>query len=121
MKRGSLMSGIVKFLRSVVFPPLLLLGAVTVVIAAPGDIRLERKGDVEGSGSFSPAVFPHWVHRINYRCDACHDSLFQMKSGATEISMELMAKGESCGSCHNGKAAFDTSLQNCDRCHTRPE
>jgi len=60
----------------------------------PGDIRYQRQ---EGAGSeqaFPPAVFQHWLHRIRYRCDACHDSLFEMKQGATVVTMASIAEGK---------------------------
>ncbi len=83
---------------------------------APGDILYERedKSEIE---AFPPSVFPHWLHRVRYRCDACHDSLFEMKSGATPVTMDLMKEGNVCGACHDGKAAFASSFQTCSRCH----
>ena len=88
-----------------------------VALSAPGDLVLPRS---EGSVSVEmtpPSIFPHWIHRVNYRCDACHDRLFKMELGATEISMDLMKGGGSCGTCHNGELAFAVSFQNCNRCH----
>ena len=87
---------------------------------APGDLRFERvdKSEIE---AFPPSIFPHWIHRINYRCDACHDSLFAMKSGTTPVTMDLMGEGKVCGACHNGQAAFATNFQTCSRCHVAEE
>lgn len=86
--------------------------------AAQGDILFEREtDDASELETFPPAVFPHWIHRINYRCDACHDDLFEMKRGTTPITMEMIKKGEVCGACHNGKLAFLPSFENCNRCH----
>ncbi len=88
-----------------------------MALAAPGDLVLQRS---EGSVSVEmtpPSIFPHWIHRINYRCDACHDRLFKMELGATEISMDLMKGGGSCGTCHNGEVAFTINFQSCNRCH----
>jgi len=89
----------------------------TAAEPAPGDHRFYRedKSEIE---AFPPSIFPHWVHRINYRCDACHDNLFEMKYSATPITMDLMKEGKVCGACHNGKAAFASSFQTCIRCHT---
>jgi c(7)-type cytochrome triheme protein len=84
----------------------------------PGDIQYERIESGEGDMSaFAPAIFPHWIHRINYRCDACHDSLFKMKLGATPVTMDLMKEGKVCGACHDGKLAFSSGFENCNRCH----
>jgi c(7)-type cytochrome triheme protein len=85
---------------------------------APGDIRFEREGE-EAAGPFPPSLFQHWKHRIHYRCDACHNELFRMEQGSTEIRMEQITAGESCGSCHNGQVAFDSSVSNCGRCHAQ--
>ena len=87
---------------------------------APGDIRFEREGDQSQIETFPPAWFPHWVHRVRYRCDTCHEALFKMQAGANKISMDLMKMGESCGACHNGGKAFDDGFENCARCHTSP-
>lgn len=87
---------------------------------APGDIRYQR-GDSEmvdeAAAAFPPSVFPHWVHRVRYRCDACHDGLFTMELGATPVTMALIAEGKACGACHDGQRAFDDSFENCSRCH----
>lgn len=100
----------------------LLLAAFTPVIIAapPGDLVIPRQ---EGAGStefMPPSIFPHWIHRIRYRCDACHDSLFKMELGATDITMEQMGIGQSCGVCHDGETAFETGFENCERCHDLP-
>ncbi len=83
----------------------------------PGNLVLQRSQGSVSAEMTPPSIFPHWIHRINYRCDACHDRLFKMELGATEISMDLMKSGKSCGACHNGKAAFEVSFQSCNRCH----
>ncbi|MBL3528415.1 MAG: hypothetical protein JMN27_12670 [gamma proteobacterium endosymbiont of Lamellibrachia anaximandri] len=97
---------------------LLLLAINTTLGAAPGDIQYERKGgDAEELKTFPPSIFPHWIHRINYRCDACHNKLFEMKTGTTPINKDLMKEGKVCAVCHNGKQAFDDGFENCNRCH----
>lgn len=104
---------------------LVLLVLSTKVGAAPGDVLYERIAEgtsteadaAAGEESFPPATFPHWIHRINYRCDACHDSLFEMKRGGTRVTMALMAEGKVCGACHNKVLAFGSDFQSCERCH----
>jgi c(7)-type cytochrome triheme protein len=76
-----------------------------------GDVVYSHQG---GTDKIAPAYFPHWVHRIKYKCYACHDDLFAMRRGANP-TMAAMAKGESCGACHNGKVAF--GVDTCQRCH----
>lgn len=80
----------------------------------------KREGVTEeaaASLAFPPSVFPHWIHRINYRCDACHEDLFEMKIGGTLVTMDLIKKGEVCGACHNGLQAFEVNLSTCNKCH----
>lgn len=76
-----------------------------------GDIVYPR--DV-APGDWAQGYFPHWVHRIKYKCYACHDSLYPMGRGPNP-TMAAMARGASCGACHNGKQAFGVDM--CQRCH----
>ncbi len=82
-----------------------------------GDIVFPRK--TSGAGEIPTSVFPHSVHRINFKCYVCHDAIFQMKAGANKITMDAMREGKFCGACHNGKIAFPVGFYTCDRCHSR--
>ena len=89
-----------------------------------GDIVFSRKTPgadfsrkTPGAGEIPPAVFPHWVHRINFKCYVCHDAIFQMKAGADQITMDAIREGKFCGACHNGKIAFPVGFYTCNRCH----
>lgn len=62
------------------------------------------------------AVFSHAFHLEAYKCADCHTKLFAYKAGAKRYSMADMAKGKSCGACHNGKDAF-SSGGDCAKCH----
>ena len=88
-----------------------------LAVSVPGDLVIPRGEDAPSASAMAQSIFPHWVHRVRYRCDACHDRLFNMELGTTEISMALMAQGKSCGTCHDGKTAFKVSFENCARCH----
>ncbi len=79
-----------------------------------GDVIYTRQG---GTEQIPPAYFPHWVHRIKFKCYACHDDLFPMRRGPNP-TMAAMAKGGACGACHNGTLAF--GVDTCHRCHIRP-
>jgi c(7)-type cytochrome triheme protein len=52
-----------------------------------------------------------------YTCYACHEEPFKMKKGANEVTMDMIQAGQSCGVCHDGKTAFISNLQTCNRCH----
>jgi c(7)-type cytochrome triheme protein len=81
----------------------------------PGDIKYVRQA--AGMDDVAPATFPHWIHRMGYTCYACHDTPFKMKAGANEVTMDQIQNGQSCGVCHDGKTAFVSNLQTCNRCH----
>ncbi len=85
-----------------------------------GTITLVRRPDTAqaaqgAAASFPPARFPHWVHRIRYRCSACHPGLFETRAGGDTLTMAGLSGGKACGRCHNGTAAF--ALLACGRCH----
>lgn len=88
---------------------------INTAFAILGDIPFKRKGEAEAS--VPVAVFPHWIHRIRYKCYACHPGLFEMKAGANKVTMEAIMAGKSCGTCHNGKIAWAVSFDTCARCH----
>lgn len=82
-------------------------------LAFYGDILMNRTAKQFG---VPPAVFPHWAHRLEYTCQACHPSVFRMAAGTHEIMMERMAARESfCMACHNGKVSWKPV--DCARCH----
>ena len=84
------------------------------VLAVDGDVVFKREGPETGT---PPAVFPHWIHRMAYTCYACHETPFKMKKGANEVTMDMIQSGQSCGACHDGHTAFESSLTSCNRCH----
>ena len=75
----------------------------------PREITFKIKG-------FTEASFSHEVHLGMFKCPDCHTKVFPYKAGAQHFSMNDMAKGKSCGTCHNGKDAF-TAVGECDKCH----
>ena len=85
----------------------------TVSKAEYGDITLNREAEKAG---MPPVVFPHWFHRIRFKCKVCHPAIFEMRAGANEINMIKIIKGEFCGKCHNGRVAWPPLF--CDRCHS---
>jgi len=79
-----------------------------------GDIVINNYSDEAG---IRPAVFPHWFHRIRFRCKVCHSDLgFKFKAGGNEIDMLKILDGEFCGACHNGEIAW--SIEQCNLCHS---
>jgi c(7)-type cytochrome triheme protein len=79
-----------------------------------GDVVLNNFSDAAG---VRPVVFPHWFHRIRFRCKVCHSDLgFKFKAGGNDINMLKIIDGQYCGACHNGSVAW--SVENCDLCHS---
>jgi len=78
------------------------------------DVVLNRLSD---QNDVRPVIFPHWFHRIRFRCKVCHNELgFEMRAGANEISMGKIIDGQYCGLCHNNEIAW--GVDNCNLCHS---
>ena len=91
-----------------------MLAADRAVFAEYGDVVINNYSD---EAEMRPVVFPHWFHRIRFRCKVCHADLgFQFKAGGNDINMLKIIDGEYCGACHNGDIAW--SVENCDLCHS---
>ena len=92
------------------------LTAATPGFAEYGDIVLNSKVDSMKEASVNPVLFPHWFHRIRFKCKVCHEDIFKMQKGANDINMTAIMNGEFCGKCHNGLVAWEALY--CDRCHS---
>lgn len=89
-------------------------GFVEEASAEYGDVVINNYSDAAG---MRPVVFPHWFHRIRFRCKVCHADLgFKFEAGGNQIDMLKIVDGEFCGACHNGDIAW--SVENCDLCHS---
>ena len=101
------------------FQPCALVLALGLVVALPawaeyGDVVLDRNSTKQGVRA---VVFPHWFHRIRFRCKVCHSELgFKMRAGANLVQMSDIINGKFCGMCHNGQVAW--SPERCDLCHS---
>ncbi len=79
-----------------------------------GDVVMNKYSDDAG---IRPVVFPHWFHRVRFRCKVCHADLgFKFEAGGNDVNMLKIIDGEYCGACHNGEIAW--SVENCDFCHS---
>ena len=93
--------------------------AIAFVDIAParaeyGDVVINNHSDAAG---VRPVIFPHWFHRVRFRCKVCHTDLgFKFQAGGNDIDMVKIIDGQFCGACHNGSLAW--SVENCDLCHT---
>ena len=79
-----------------------------------GDVVINNYSD--GAG-MRPVIFPHWFHRVRFRCKVCHADIgFKFQAGGNEINMVKIIDGQYCGACHNGEIAW--SVENCNLCHS---
>ncbi len=78
------------------------------------DVVLNRNSEAAG---MRPVIYPHWFHRIRFRCKVCHHELgFIMRAGANQVTMGDLYKGKFCGMCHDNQIAW--GLENCNLCHS---
>ena len=90
------------------------LGLAATAQAEYGDVVMNNYSDAAG---MRPVIFPHWFHRVRFRCKVCHADLgFQFKAGGNQIDMLKIIDGQFCGACHNGELAWST--ENCNLCHS---
>src|SRR5210317_19524 len=108
--------------RSSIFVFMLFAGFMVIAInslperaeAEYGDVVINEYSDDAG---MRPVVFPHWFHRIRFRCKVCHGGLgFAFKAGGNDIDMVKIIDGQYCGACHDGDVAW--SIENCELCHS---
>lgn len=83
----------------------------------PDAFTFTQAGDSPGKVTFNHASH---VAEDAPSCTACHPKLFRiLKAGATAdgkpITHDAMAKGQYCGTCHNGKKSF--AFDDCTMCH----
>jgi len=81
-----------------------------------GDIYMDSTLDSMAKADVGAVIFPHWFHRIRYKCKVCHEQIFVMRKGANNITMNEIMDGKACGTCHNGQIAWE-ALE-CKRCHS---
>ncbi|CAD5372306.1 MULTIHEME_CYTC domain-containing protein [Rubrivivax sp. A210] len=85
-----------------------------ILHAEYGDVVINKRSDANG---MRPVVFPHWFHRIRFRCKVCHHELgFKMRAGANEVLMTDIIDGKFCGMCHNDTIAWGP--ERCEICHS---
>lgn len=113
-------------MRRSTFIKIFLLTGITVVLGLLVAVIVPRTGKAEygditmnleaEKAQMPPVVFPHWFHRIRFKCKVCHEEIFVMRGGANHVTMIEIIKGNYCGKCHNGRVAWAPLY--CDRCHS---
>lgn len=93
---------------------LLMLSVAMPAVSEYGDVVLNTRAEASG---VRPVIYPHWFHRIRFRCKVCHSELgFKMRAGSNDVLMTDIIDGKFCGMCHNGRIAWGP--ENCDLCHS---
>lgn len=98
---------------------LILLIVFTFFIPSPaqaeyGDVVLNKRSEKAG---VRPVIFPHWFHRIRFKCNVCHSEIgFIMRADNNDILMADIKDGKFCGACHNNQVAWGP--ENCNLCHS---
>ena len=98
---------------------LLAVGLSKEASAEWGDLILDKQYEGMKKAGVEKVVFPHWFHRIRFKCKTCHEGIFEMEKGKNNIQMSGIIRGNFCGKCHNGKIAF--APVQCARCHSYKE
>ena len=79
-----------------------------------GDVILNNRSEKAG---MRPVIFPHWFHRIRFKCMVCHTEVgFMMRAGTDNIKMADINNGKYCGACHNNKISWGP--EDCKMCHS---
>ena len=103
---------------------LLALTTVVIIFSASAEVEAREYADIYmdvtresmEKADVGAVVFPHWFHRIRYKCKVCHEKIFVMRKGGNNISMQEIMDGKACGVCHNGQIAWEPL--ECKRCHS---
>jgi c(7)-type cytochrome triheme protein len=88
--------------------------APLVGMAVPDTVRIPMaRAHPEGTPQ-AAALFSHWAHE-QYRCFACHPSVFPQAAKAF-VHADMNA-GRFCANCHGGGKAPAVYTYPCERCH----
>ena len=87
-----------------------LCGGVAFAGVGGGDLTIKNEG--------GDTVFSHATHVADagLKCQECHPKLYTNTRQHRVVTMAMMEQGQSCGACHDGKAAFSVKAR-CESCH----
>lgn len=72
-------------------------------------------------GAMGKVVFDGKLHaeKAQKKCNDCHPAIFQMKKGASKITVPMHNEGKQfCFACHNESGPFKAE-GNCQKCHKK--
>ena len=89
------------------------------VFLASGALAIQPGKTVTWDTPMGKVVFNGKNHfDAKVKCLECHSKIFKMKKGSTVMKMADINAGKFCGTCHNGKRAFEPK-DNCEICHRK--
>ncbi len=93
---------------------ILLFGGVAFAVVGGGELTMKNEG--------GNVVFSHEAHvrTAGMQCRECHTKIYLNTEKHTSATMKEMENGKSCGTCHDGTAAFSVQ-ENCEKCHTQEQ
>ncbi len=94
---------------------IIFVAAGTAEAARIGGGNISLKGGKEGDVTFG---HDSHVAGSGLNCTDCHNKIYTTKEKHKKVTMAQMWKGKSCGTCHNGKKAFDVK-SDCGNCHKK--
>lgn len=101
----------------------MLVGFLGAIVTQQALAQMKGPADFDFAGGGQGKVaFSHEKHAAkNPKCTDCHTKIFKMTKGQRSApKMADMEKGQSCGTCHNGQAAFSVKTQaDCAKCHKK--
>ena len=102
---------------------LMLLGFAGGILTQQAWAQAKGPADFDFSGASEGKVtYSHEKHLAkSLKCTDCHTKIFKMAKGQrTAFKMADMEKGQACGTCHNGQAAFGVKEKaDCAKCHKK--
>ena len=85
--------------------------------AESADYRQTLQIKTQNAGNI-PFSHENHLNKLNNNCSACHNTIFHItKTNNQSVTMAEMAKGKSCGACHNKENPKTPQLDNCSSCH----
>lgn len=97
------------------------LAVIILLVALPATLyaRWIQDKEVFQTKGAGKVEFSHYSHleALGKNCPTCHNQIFDIvREKNPTYTMADMAKGKSCGACHNGSRAFSVK-DNCSACH----
>jgi hypothetical protein len=86
-------SRLTRFLAVFIFiSVVLLLSGENKTLGYYGDLVLNNKSE---KADMPPVIFPHWLHRVEFKCKVCYPAIFEMRSVRTISTWQKLRRESS--------------------------